>query len=80
MCEYCDLNNMRKDRLLLDKEYIDGLVSKQDMGDIIPFGCYVGVCIAKVDKTWYLAVYNDFVDYIPIHYCPSCGRKLEEKE
>lgn len=74
MCEYCDLENYKRD------DYLD---SYDGMSYIVQEG--QNVCLRIVYSADKKRFYIDASDYgvghsAEIHYCPFCGRKLDEEE
>ena len=90
-CEFCNFDDKRIFRDFYDKETVNGLYGKgmdtlvdiDDVPDEEKITEYDDqMRIAKTDQGYFLESLVsdredcDIVQYIPIKYCPKCGRKL----
>lgn len=69
MCKYCDLKNYE---YYFHEKIHDGLI----LSEYIP---QIAIGYAKETKTYHImSSYGWSTENVQIHYCPFCGRKLEE--
>lgn len=69
MCEKCDLKNY--DKTIYNEP--DIVLSKKN-------GTSLVIELNSNFKEWWLYAYGEVSTCIQIHYCPFCGRKLDEEE